>query len=979
MPARDSLIEAGISPREAEVLELVAQHATNAEIAAKLFVSVRTVESHVSSLLRKLGAADRRELARLARRAAGSVAGTSGADGGAGADGTGPGGPVVPQRVLPVPLTSFVGRAAEVAELGAAVESHRLVTATGPGGVGKTRLAAAVAAAQADRWPDGVWFVDLVPVTDEAQLAATIAATLGITDPRRRSIEDALVAHLAGRRALLVLDNCEHLVAAVAVLVERLLAAAPDLHVLATTQARLMLPFEWVFAVPPLSLPDEHGEGDAVALFVERARQAGAPEPTPEERRRIGEICRRLEGSALAIELAAARLPALGLDGIEAGLSERLTLLAGGPRADARHRSLRSAIDWSYNLLGPADQALLRRVAVFASAFTVDDGVAVAGFEPVDPGAVAAGLARLVEHSLLVVVPGPVTRYRALDSIRQHGVEKMAATPAPEAGADGASPGDELDLVRRRHLDRFRRLTADLAERGALTLGEVLAGDDPLAGWRQAFDAVADDARAALKWASGRPGHRGDAARLARTLAAACLVRGWLVECQRHYEAAADLAGDAREQVDALLLAAGAATGRQVGADALALWRRAADVALGDGDTDTAVRALSQAVELILRGPGIISPKPAKDSHLPLAEEARRLPVHNPATAAARRVALLFELDEASPEAADEARRAIRVAREVGDPVLESSALDALCAVSLAIGDVATALDAVRRRLDLLAGFPPSATNAFEIADAYGMAAEVALTAGDLAAARRYADDLERLPFHLEEGHLATSRRLEVDAMAGEIARVLDAAARFREGWERAGRPQATSLGKGAYAVSMVQGLRGDDEAMAEWREVAFALGLDLNWADGCSTGYAPTHDAILALHRGDPEQAYHRLRTDPDDFRTWFTGQWRPWYAALHAESAVLVGAPDAADRIARARRHAGPNRIAAAMVERAAALAAGDRDRLVAIAADLAPTGCRYQWARTLVLAGGEHAERGRREMAALGAAPMAETPLP
>src|SRR5690606_21696151 len=114
VPARDSLIEAGISPREAEVLELVAQHATNAEIAAKLFVSVRTVESHVSSLLRKLGAADRRELARLARRAAGSVAGTSGADGGAGADGTGPGGPVVPQRVLPVPLTSFVGRAAEV-------------------------------------------------------------------------------------------------------------------------------------------------------------------------------------------------------------------------------------------------------------------------------------------------------------------------------------------------------------------------------------------------------------------------------------------------------------------------------------------------------------------------------------------------------------------------------------------------------------------------------------------------------------------------------------------------------------------------------------------------------------------------------------------------------------------------------------------------------------------------------------------------
>jgi predicted ATPase len=206
-----------------------------------------------------------------------------------------------------VPLTSFVGRAGEVAELAAAVTSHRLVTATGPGGVGKTRLATAVAASLASTWRDGVWFVDLVPVTDPAQIAGAVSAAIGLDEPRGRTVEDALAAEWADADTLLVLDNCEHVLDGVAPFLERMLGRCPGVGVLATSQARLMLPFEHVFPVPGLSLPGE-ATGDAVALFVERARQAGAdldPATDHEAAGRIAEICRRLDGMALAIELAA--------------------------------------------------------------------------------------------------------------------------------------------------------------------------------------------------------------------------------------------------------------------------------------------------------------------------------------------------------------------------------------------------------------------------------------------------------------------------------------------------------------------------------------------------------------------------------------------------------------------------------------------------------------------------------------------------
>ncbi len=253
-----------------------------------------------------------------------------------------------------------------------------------------------------------------------------------------------------------------------------------------------MLPFEQVFTVPGLSLPDETtgGQGDAVALFVERASAAGPFTPSAEERARIAEICRDLDGMALAIELAAARLPTLGLDGVEAGLGERLQLLSGGRRADQRHGSLRSAIEWSDALLTPVEQALWRRVTVFAAPFTAEAAAAVAGIPPVGPGTIADGLARLADHSLLVACTGDETTYRALETLRQYAEERLR-----ESG--------ELVAVRARH----RQWCLDAAG----SLAAMTDGADRDAG----FDRLADDMRAALGLAGDDPAARADGHRFA--------------------------------------------------------------------------------------------------------------------------------------------------------------------------------------------------------------------------------------------------------------------------------------------------------------------------------------------------------------------------------------------------------------------------------------------------------------------------------
>jgi predicted ATPase/DNA-binding CsgD family transcriptional regulator len=921
------LAKSGISAREAEVLDALGEHLSNAEIGAKLFISVRTVESHVSSLLRKLGATDRRGLADMAarmRQAEGQSTAPS----------------------LPSPLTSFVGREHERGALAEALRAHRQVTAVGPGGVGKTRLALTVVGDLADQFPSGAWFVDLVPVGEPDMVGPTIAAALGIGQRHEQSVEAAITATLGGGKTLLALDNCEHVVDGVAPVVERLLSECPGLTVLATSRARLMVPFEWVFPVPPLSLPGDDGQSDAVALFTERSAAAGWPVATADQDH-ITDICRALDGVALAIELAVARLPLLGLDGLHAGMSNQLRLLAGGHRADDRHRSVRAMLDWSHALLDDAEQTLLRRVAVFAAPFMPDAAAGVAGFPPLDVDAVHDGLAHLAQQSLLSAMPTATgTRYRVLETIRQYGLERLT-----EAG----------DLVEA----RVRHLRWCLAAASALATD----GQADRARWRARFDHLVDDLRAALGWAAEHPGHRVEAHELAVVLARLTFARGLLRESQQRYEQAAGLAGDAVLQATALSYAAASAMCRGAGTDGFRLRRAAADAALEAGHKPSAAFYLAESASAIFREPGIMSPVPSRDVADELIQAARDLADEGTAAEAAILVAEASRASAGVTEPADVplAENAAWLARQVGEPLIESGALDALTGNQAGLGMVPEAARTARRRLQVLAPLPLDAAVGYELLDALNMACEYSVGAGHLQAARASAERIRDLPMVVEEGHLATAQLIVIDALAGNVDAVRVASERYREGWQRAGRPRAPYLGRPTAAAAMAFGLAGDDAARADWLAMIDALGVSTERL----AGYGATFDAILFSHRGQPRRAFDRLAGEPEDLRRWITGMWRQWYAALKAEAAVLTHQNDARERLDRAHTIAEGNPIATAIVDRADALLSVDRDGVLATAVPFDAAECPYQRARTLVLAGGDEQVEGVAMMTAMGIA--------
>jgi predicted ATPase/DNA-binding CsgD family transcriptional regulator len=938
--------EVGVSAREAEVLAAIGEHLTNAEIAARLFISVRTVESHVSSMLRKLQVEDRRALAAIAARLPAADPGDSGKI-------------MVP---LPAPLTSFIGRSAERAALTSVVRGHRMVTAVGPGGVGKTRLVLSVLTGLAGEFADGVWFVDLVPIAHPSMIAPAIAAALGLGEDEARSAEDTVADWLAVRETLLVLDNCEHLLDGVAVVVERLLAGCPQLRVLITSRARLRVAYEWVFPVPGLSLAaDGGGPGDAVELFCQRAGAGGA-ELGPADQDRVAVICRKLEGIALAIELAAARVTSLGLDDLEAGLADRLRLLTGGSRVADRHRSLQSTLDWSYALLDETSQAVLRRVSVFAAPFTAAAAGAVAsGWPPVPGGLLHAVLAGLVDQSLLVAAPDDgATRYRVPETIRQYGAGRLA-----EAG--------EQDEAHVRHLRWF--------------LGEAAAPDLPggggLGAWRVAFDLAADELRAALGWAAGQARLRGVAYQLAVRLAELSFARGLPGEAQDRYEQAAELAGAGRDAAAALRGAAGAAEFRYQGDDALRLRRAAAGRALQAGDRAGAAADLARAAELVTRLPGLWDTPPAVTAADQLIADARALGPGSPAAEARILAAEGFRCPETDPAVASLAERALASARQAGDVLAESSALDLMTSIQLVRGEVSAAAASSWRRTELLAPLRPRADMGFEFPDALMMAEECALAAGELPKARALAERLADLPFHHEGGHQAACRLIVVAALAGDWDEALLRAGRFREEWELAGRPHgaswarasAGSVARGSYTAAAIHGLRGNQAERDAWLEVADAVAVPGKPWRGRRFGQFL--DAWLLLHQGRAEEAGQVLDAAPEpDGVAWQNGMWQPWCAALWAEAAVLAGRGDAAARIAAAQEMTRDNRAASAIVGRAAALP-GDRAGLTRAAAALRAAGFRYQWARTLVFLGGEDRERGESVLAGLGAAAMAWPP--
>jgi predicted ATPase/DNA-binding CsgD family transcriptional regulator len=890
-----------VTAREAEVLALVGEHLTNAEIADTLFISVRTVESHVAALLRKLNAPDRRGLARRAAIDRGPSRGT-----------------------LPAPATPFLGRAVECAELTQALAGQRLVTAVGPGGIGKTRLAIRIAGDVAAEYRDGVWFVDLVRVADPAAVVATVAEVVGVPEQLALSPEATLVASLARRDGLLVLDNCEHLLDGVRECVDLIANGCPGLTVLATSRRRLMLPYERVYSVPGLSVTDDVG-GDAVALFAARV-VAATGEATPPDPARAAALCRALDGMPLAIELAASRYATLGLDGLEAGLHDRLRFLTVGSPIGARHRSLRDTIAWSYDLLTPADQALLRRVAVFSAWFDVGAARGVATPDS-DRAAVADGLARLADHSLLVVDRGAPTRYRALETIRQYGEERLTA-----AG--------ELATVHAQ-LDHWCRL--QLSE---------LAAAEPDHAWCLRFDRIVDDARAALVRCAADPARRGQAADLAAELAGQLWLRGRLMEAQRRYEQAAELSPSPAARAQRLRLAGGAAGTGYLGTEVLRLLRESADLARSLGDLGGAASDLAWMSLFITRAPGIMAHTRTAAEAADLLAEAEAISDGSPGNEAA--ISLAKAYAKYRDLSVEQSEQAVDLAHEAADPALEDAALDLLTAVHLRLDDIPAAVAAIQRRDAAIGSLPMVALHGFAHSDHAQYGCEVLLAAGDLHGALGYADRLARLPFYREEGLLGLARRVKVDAFAGHFDAVLRDATHFRESWERLGEPVVPNLASSAGAVAMVHGVLGDDEMRGRWLRLADDLNGD---QPSISTrAWASTFDAMVALHRGEFRTASDRLTLDVDDPQTWWhAGQiiYRPWYAAVWAEAAVLDQPNDAPARISRARYAARANPIASAIIERAAALAAGNRRAVEDLAATFEALGCPYQQARTGVLA--------------------------
>ena len=362
---------------------------------------------------------------------------------------------------LPTHLTSFVGRDRELREVPPILQGHRLLTLTGAGGVGKTRLAVQIASGMMSGFADGIWFVDLAPVTDADAVPIAVARVLGLPDQPGRSTEDTVLEFLAARQAMLVLDNCEHLLDASASFAAAVLGGCPRLTVLATSREPIGIAGEAIWRVGSLSLADE-----AVELFIDRARQVrpdlsvGADEDAVA----VAEICQRLDGMPLAIELAAARVRVLSLAEIVDSLHDRFRLLTGGARtAVRRQQTLRASVDWSYGLLTELERVLLRRLAVFMGGLDLQAAQTVAGGEEVASHQVLDLLTLLVDKSLVVAeTTRGRTRYRLLETVRQYAQEKLG-----ESG--------EADVLRARHREHYTAVAARLDAPGQARLDTLVA------------------------------------------------------------------------------------------------------------------------------------------------------------------------------------------------------------------------------------------------------------------------------------------------------------------------------------------------------------------------------------------------------------------------------------------------------------------------------------------------------------------------
>ncbi|MCV7236455.1 LuxR family transcriptional regulator [Mycobacterium branderi] len=417
----------------------------------------------------------------------------------------------VASQHLPVQLTSFIGRTHQIHDVRKILTENRLVTLTGAGGAGKTRLAIQIAAHMAGEFGDGVWYVDLAPITDPELVPVATARALGLPDQPGRSTMDTLIRSIRDRQMLVVLDNCEHLLDATAALMIDLLGACPNLTLLATSREPIAVDGEVTWRVPSLSLADE-----AMDLFADRARRAKPDFRTTQGNTHcIEEICRRLDGMPLAIELAAAQVRALSLDEILDGLHDRFRLLTGGARrAVRRQQTLHASVDWSHTLLTKPERVLFRRLSVFMGGFDLEAAQAVASGGDVKAHQVLDQLTLLVDKSLVVAENATGrTRYRLLEMVRQYSLEKLA-----ESG--------EADAVRIRHRDHYTALAATLDDPSRDSHDQML----------EKAETEIDNLRAAFAW-SREYGDIDQASALASSLISLWQARGRIVEGATWFDA----------------------------------------------------------------------------------------------------------------------------------------------------------------------------------------------------------------------------------------------------------------------------------------------------------------------------------------------------------------------------------------------------------------------------------------------------------
>ncbi len=446
-----------------------------------------------------------------------------------------------PRHNLPLALSSFIGREQALIEVTSRLHGARLVTLTGVGGCGKTRLALEVARGVMSIYPDGVWLVELAPLTDPDLVPHRVGALLGAHETAEQSISSALASAVSRRRLLLVLDNCEHVLDACAALVNALLRACPELHVLATTREPLCIEGELTWRVPSLPLPEmqmalsipDLEQNAAVKLFVQRAT---ATHPrfalSAGNAVAVAQICRRLDGLPLALELAAARLEALTAEQLAARLDQRFRLLAGGSRtALPRQQTLWGTLDWSYDLLSQAERELFERFAVFAGGWTLEAAEAVGAGGSVATDEVLELLPNLVRKSLVVAEEQAdgTERYRLLETVREYAGQRLAARgPA------------EVAIVRARHAAFYSAVAGQLGS-VAQTTPSGGSGDAPIEVVRDRVEATYDNLWSALGWWLGQ-GRPVEGLRLAHALGFFWIARGLYAEGRRWLEAMLELA-----------------------------------------------------------------------------------------------------------------------------------------------------------------------------------------------------------------------------------------------------------------------------------------------------------------------------------------------------------------------------------------------------------------------------------------------------